>query len=338
MEALMPSMTAKTSGEAKRLLLQAQHKTRPGSGFEIADSVGLPAVCALLASTRLNNTDVTFEAAQAASCLNKPRFKKLQETVIRALGLDDAPAERAPLMFESLRSKHCGNLSTRCLKWMKLVENELEGEHDVTDDELTIAIFIWVCNAIQPNEPLDVNDFKSQYDANPRKLRNLRKVIQEQFITQATDMVKDMESVLRTRASTSSPQKRTLSMSPKKPFVLLDSPSKRPKIIAPSPTKARMPDPPSPRSRSPVKSPKKQKAPAVSSSSEDDLPDELPPARRRRFRPVFLDTVQWNSHDPRIEELDKAAKALGERMVKLYGEPFKNDWKAVEQDEDVEMG
>nr|GAT50735.1 predicted protein [Mycena chlorophos] len=320
------------------------------SGFDIGeDRIGLPAVCALLASTRLNNTHVSFEAAHRASCLNKNKFKRLQETVVKALKLGDGPTERPEVTFDSLRSKHCPHISTRCLRWMELVQKDLEDAmQDATSDEIKVATFVWVCNKIQPNEPLDIHAFTATYGVKLRKMRALDKTIDAQSGNRASEIVQDLNSVRVTRSSTSSPQKRGLPRSPQKPSVQLESPSKRPKLsVAPltSPTKSSAARPASPRSQSPIKSPSKGKARVEPTpddeDDEDEEEDELPPARRRRFRPVFRDTVQWRMRDPRLKKMDEDADALAERMVKLYGRPFEEAWQALEakqrQSEDVEM-
>ena len=45
-------------------------------------------------------------------------------------------------------------------------------------------------------------------------------------------------------------------------------------------------------------------------------------ASRRRFRPVFLDQVQWNQTDPRLASLARAASELNASMIMKYGVPF----------------
>ena len=44
---------------------------------------------------------------------------------------------------------------------------------------------------------------------------------------------------------------------------------------------------------------------------------------RRRFRPVFLDQVQWNQTDPRLASLARAASEFNAGMIKKYGVPFR---------------
>ncbi|KAJ7170564.1 hypothetical protein C8R43DRAFT_1120325 [Mycena crocata] len=75
-----------TRTEAYRILLVARHLTGPGTGFDLGGvSSGLDAICAYLASLNLNNTSVTFQAAQAASCQSLAKFKHLRDKVAGAL-------------------------------------------------------------------------------------------------------------------------------------------------------------------------------------------------------------------------------------------------------------
>jgi len=48
-------------------------------------------------------------------------------------------------------------------------------------------------------------------------------------------------------------------------------------------------------------------------------------ASRHRFRPVFLDQVQWNQTDPRLASLARAASEFNASMIKKYGVPFRRD-------------
>ncbi|KAJ6584017.1 hypothetical protein DFH09DRAFT_265269 [Mycena vulgaris] len=177
----------KTRQEANNFLVKARTNTAIGSGFDLGEArTGLPAVCAFLASEKLNNTDVTIQAAQVASCQTMPKFRKLVEQVRKALAARK-PARRDPLTFESLVKAHCDKITKRGVKWMYTVEaslvQKLDADEDEmgSDDEITCAVFTWVCNVIEGQRLFHTNSFEDKYDdidtANMRYLAKLIKSI-----------------------------------------------------------------------------------------------------------------------------------------------------------------
>ncbi|KAJ7213891.1 hypothetical protein GGX14DRAFT_617644 [Mycena pura] len=357
----------KTNDEAKRLFRLARANTAAGSGFDVGeDRVGLPAVCAYLASLNLNNTHVTREAAQHASCQRMATFKRLLDRVQKALETPKA-AHQKPLDFGSLREQYYSSVSSRALPWMGKVE-EVVMEHledadssDCTEDEIKLGVFIWVCNVIEPQQPLHVKSFKDRYTIRTAKMRDLNTLIEKLCRDDMeTKILEDYRSFRRTRSATSSPHKspakrpqRTFALqdSPQKravdaedDFKVPESPTKRRKVVPglvtfesirpSSPTKA--PLTPT-KSRSPSKSPTKKHAAAIpadisSSSDEEEDHTQLP---RRRFRPVFRDQGQWAMCDPRIAALASAAAEYNKRMINRYGPPFQD---ARNHGGDVDMG
>jgi len=164
----------KTIDEANKLFLTARANTGAGSGFDLGeDRTGLAAVCAYLASqksvpfsllnisgvsfrTSLNNTSVTFDAAQLASCQSKPKFRRLIEQVGKAIAARK-PARREPPSFDGLVKEHCSHLSLRAQISMHNVEGlvlaKLDESNKSSEDEITCAVFIWVCNVIEVRPP-----------------------------------------------------------------------------------------------------------------------------------------------------------------------------------------
>ncbi|KAJ7045699.1 hypothetical protein C8F04DRAFT_1065840, partial [Mycena alexandri] len=248
----------KTADEAKKIYQIARAHTAAGSGFDLGEtSTGLPAVCALLASERLNNTNVTPEAARIATSQSKAKFNKLREHVEKALAAPK-PARRKPLGFKSLLLAHCtSTINQRAAKLMDemevLVLEKLEGEGNkygnVSDDEITCAIFIWVCNVILQDRVFHNKSFEERYETDATNMRafhgfvkacgrGMEAKIREDY----AKMVADIQSVsvsprksptkpLRTLPSGDSPQKRKVTFpGAEEGSNLPDSPTKRRKV------------------------------------------------------------------------------------------------------------
>ncbi|KAJ6594160.1 hypothetical protein B0H19DRAFT_1246860 [Mycena capillaripes] len=229
----------KTSDEAKKLFQTARANTGVGSGFDLGeDRTGLAAVCAYEASQRLNNTNVTFEAAQLASCQSKAKFKRLHTQVVKALDTPK-PAKRKPASFDMLLLDHCSKITRHALLFMNnveaLVTEKLEEDNkhdDITDDEITCAVFVWVCNVIEKQRLFHSKSFEEKYETDAANMRELNTIIK-------TVCGRDMEATIRedytkaveaTKSASVSPRK-----SPTKPLRTLpsrDSPQKR-KVAVP---------------------------------------------------------------------------------------------------------
>ncbi|KAJ6500066.1 hypothetical protein C8R47DRAFT_279030 [Mycena vitilis] len=358
----------KTTEEAKRLFQAARANTGVGSGFDLGeDRTGLAAVCALLASQSLNNTHVTFEAAQVASCQNKAKFKRLHAHVSKALETRKR-AKREPLSYNALLAEHYPKITRLAVPFMEeaevLVMEKVDGDkHDhLTDDEITCAVFAWVCNVIEGKRVFHSKSFEDKYETDTTHMRDLSTIIR-------TVYGHDMEAKIPVEYAAAVDAKRIIvspRKSPVKPGRTLpsrDSPQKR-KTTLPdgeeeSPTKRRKVNPTaslvtleSIRTRSMTSSPVKLSTPRKvlppsPSESSTKTPVTRPPIRavklfpaddgdalsssdeedhepppRRRFRPVFRDQKQWEMGDPRLTKL--AEVAFHERMVQRHGLPFAN--------------
>ncbi|KAJ7747383.1 hypothetical protein B0H16DRAFT_1555799 [Mycena metata] len=223
----------KTADEAKKLYQIARAHTAAGSGFDLGETrTGLPAVCALLASERLNNTNVTLEAARIAASQSKAKFIKLREHVEKALAAPK-PALRKALDFKSLLLTHCtSTINQRAAKLMDEVEvvvlEKLEDAGDkyekVSDDEITCAIFIWVCNVILQDRVFHNKSFEERYETDAANMRafhgfvkacgrSMEAKIREDYAKIVADIPrvsprKSPVKPLRTLPSGDSPQKR----------------------------------------------------------------------------------------------------------------------------------
>ncbi|EGO24124.1 hypothetical protein SERLADRAFT_470899 [Serpula lacrymans var. lacrymans S7.9] len=68
---------------------------------------------------------------------------------------------------------------------------------------------------------------------------------------------------------------------------------------------------------------KPQSTPAEPSYAMDvDEPEQHAQPSRRRFRPIFLDSKQWCSRDPKLEAIWARAQRHVEGMTSLYGNPL----------------
>ncbi|KAK7005669.1 hypothetical protein R3P38DRAFT_3367130 [Favolaschia claudopus] len=365
----------KTIIEAKRILQRALARTGAGSGHDLGESrTGLASVCAYLASQNLNNTSVTFEAAHSASCQTKPKFKKLHESVIKALQAPK-PARRKPASFEELISQYSSRVSLAALPFMKdveikvLVKLDIEKNATVTDDELTCAVFMWVCNIIEKRNNFHSKTFLESHETNTKRMRHLKVDMDrlcgtdiEKFRAKYNKAIsksprKSPTKPVRTLPSRDpSPQKRKATLLDEQEADVSESPTKKRKVGQPSdgfvtlesirasnnsssPTKP--PATPRKAPRSPA-SPSKSSPTKVATvgrarvydeamlSSDEEDPEPRP---RRRFRAVFQDQRQWILCDPRLAMLTANAAALKKQMVQRHGLPF----QAVRQGLNVPM-
>ncbi|KAF8210469.1 hypothetical protein K438DRAFT_2011847 [Mycena galopus ATCC 62051] len=355
-----------TSEEAKNLIRLARANTGVGSGFDLGeDRTGLAAVCTYLASQKLNNTNVTFEAAQAASCQNKNKFKKLHDLVAKAL-VTAKPARRKPLNYKNLLLEHCSQITQTAVPWMDKIEarvwEKVDDDEELVDDEVTCAVFIWVCNAIKPRL-FHPKSFEDKYETDTARMRRLNSIINtvcpldaekiQKAYNEATESAQrasvsprksPTKPALRTLPSRDSPQKRKVIFhGDEEDADVPESPTKRRKAepsaslvtlesiraMAASPSKLPL-TPSTPRkalrlSTSPSKSPVKKVVPGtpdVGALSSDEEDYEPPPGRR--FRPVFRDQQQWAMCDPRLAKLTKDAVEFHKGMVRLHGLPFED--------------
>ncbi|KAJ6464115.1 hypothetical protein DFH09DRAFT_1346954 [Mycena vulgaris] len=321
-----------TLAEARRILLAVRAHTGTGSGFDLGrDRTGLAAVCAYLASQNLNNTNVTIEAAQAASCQSMPKFKKIRDQVARALSTRK-PTHRSLLTYESLLQQHRPQISQRAVPLMErakllMLQRLDEGPDDdfSSDQEQICAVFTHVCNIIEVIS--DAESFED-YNLNPANMTYLSKVIKAACKSHiAAKIYSDYHA----------PPKRVPAV-PRKPVKLRALPSRDP---------PQNPNPPSSRVNYALPTMQKAMPPSLvtlqsirqtaglASASKPhpvssllfnpqrspSLLDQKLPARRR-FRPVFLDQRQWNMGDPRLALIAKAGAAHHKIMVELYGPPF----------------
>ncbi|KAJ7701455.1 hypothetical protein B0H17DRAFT_1176464 [Mycena rosella] len=251
---------AKTLQEAKKILVIARTSTAVGSGFDLGEArTGLEAVCAYLASQDLNNTNVTIEAAQIASCQTMPKFKKLRDQVVKAVTAARKPARRDPLKYESLLKDHCAQINAlRGAKWMHNVEALVMPQLDdekISEDEITCAVFIWVCHLVTNERLFRANSFEETYDVHTANIRQLSKLIKIVCGPELEAKIREDYSKPASPAKSASASPRK---SPSKPALRAlpsrDSPQKR-KVTFPDADADDLPTPDSPTKRQKVAQP-----------------------------------------------------------------------------------
>ncbi|KAJ7078546.1 hypothetical protein B0H15DRAFT_804770 [Mycena belliarum] len=249
---------SQTLAEAKKLLVTARLNTAAGSGFDLREQrTGLDAACAYIASQNLNNTHVTIQAAQVASCQSMPKFRKLLLVVEKAIA-GRKPARRAPLKFGALISAHCSRIPLSAVplmdgvdvKVVKVLESIDDGE--ISDDEITCAVFAWFCNLV---EGIPADSLEDTYDLSSANMRQLSKILKKicgrAFEAKIREEYKQLRASPAKSASTSprksptkplrelptrdSPQKRKVTFpDADDDLPMPDSPTKRPKLAQPT--------------------------------------------------------------------------------------------------------
>ncbi|KAJ7105490.1 hypothetical protein C8R43DRAFT_1046553 [Mycena crocata] len=228
----------KTRDEATRLYRSARNNTAVGSGFDLGEKrTGLDAVCAYLASQQLNNTEVTFEAAQVASCQNKVTFQKLYEQVQKALATRKPAQRRDPLTHKALLQSHCPKFLPGAIQFMDNLEaqvmEQLPEEDSSSDDDITLAVFMSICNVIEGQRLFHASSFAENYETNEKNIHGLNRIIKTICGRDVGNKIReDYNKAAAAKSASVSPRK-----SPSKPQRVLptrDSPQKR-KVTFPDP-------------------------------------------------------------------------------------------------------
>ncbi|TDL22198.1 hypothetical protein BD410DRAFT_839998 [Rickenella mellea] len=251
-----------TLAEAQSLYHLAVAKTGSGSGYPIGgNKVGLPAICAYMASQRLlNNNDVSEKMAQMASCLSPKAFNMTLDTVRSAIAvvLQKSASSPRKATFTSLLRAH--GLSNDITSWMDEVEESLKqsGELDeegyiLDSDVVRYMIFYWTCRALRMRTlkgtkmseyNVHQEDFDILVGIIERSCAGIRDRI-DTYVEQTRSgrssrtsrSSSPSSSVISTPSSTSTPPNRT---SPQKrrsvveALALPSTPRKRQKVYSPS--------------------------------------------------------------------------------------------------------
>ncbi|RDB14905.1 hypothetical protein Hypma_016368 [Hypsizygus marmoreus] len=303
-----------TLDQARVLLRLTQRKTGAGSGHELgAHTTGLPAICAYLASQRLNNGDVTRKTAQAASCLKTSDFEKAYLVVKAALGSARRSKTDVLQTYEGLVRQYEPTVDHGILLgWMNAAgrallqsDSKLDHEDPIGGSHIKSAIFFWTYSAATGKNMMQPQEFAEHHDIPPK---TLTKLLQKLSGCGASLKIRIQNELKARGARPNSPVKgsttttSTPRRSPKKATALRmlpskDSPAKRkPDVleqdqyqdeqdeavpfVAETPTKRRRTDLPSsgpPAKQDYVVSPSKLVFPPVASSSHVALDADTDP-------------------------------------------------------------
>ncbi|KAG6830577.1 hypothetical protein H0H92_016028 [Tricholoma furcatifolium] len=226
-----------TFQKAQSVLRIAQQRTGPGSGFELGPlKAGLPAICAYIASSNLNNTDVTLNNAQVASCLKKSDFNWALNVVQNAMeDREDSPRKTRTKVdaYDVLLQRYQPQVNhQQFIQWMEalkqvLIESDKKFVDEVEKRDWKCTIFFWTFNeatGVPPN--IQKHFAEEQKVASATLTRRLNHI--NTLCSSVKSRIQNDLKVTRspTKASTTMTPRR----SPKKPLRVLpsrDSPSKR---------------------------------------------------------------------------------------------------------------
>ncbi|KAL0581323.1 hypothetical protein V5O48_000699 [Marasmius crinis-equi] len=271
------------------------------AGQRITGNALVP-ICAYLASQRLQNNEISREAAVKKSCLNRPQFDKEFETIRGLLPDDTARARKGRRMgeYDQLIKRHGVSRLKDLDRWLEEVEAEVSSggrrRLDVGSVHGRCAIFFWVLGILE-NEPPDQQKFIIQNNLDHtnfakliamlnRQCKGLEEKMQEE---KARLPVPTMPFTLPSAPPTSprkSPQKRPLRELPSR-----GSP-KRPKLAEPASEE------PASQSQLPVVPP---------TDDVEMLPPSLPPKTPSKRLGPFGDAKTPSSH----QLLQLKARATG---------------------------
>ncbi|KAJ6582814.1 hypothetical protein B0H10DRAFT_2098247 [Mycena sp. CBHHK59/15] len=243
LESLCPDPA--TLKEANKIYQSARVKTNAGSGFDLGeDRTALAAVCAFIASQTLNNTCVTLQAAQVASCQSMLKFKRLIGQVNQALA-ERKSARREPLTYRNLAQHRCPQVSKKTIiEWMDKIEVAVlesgECSEEIEDDDITCAVFAWICNLVTVRLSLgqrlfDSKAFEEEYQIKAASMREITVVIKGCCKHLETHICEDykQQPVSPTKSLSMSPRKSPTKRTPRA-LPSKDSPQKR-KVAVPDP-------------------------------------------------------------------------------------------------------
>ncbi|KAH9002826.1 hypothetical protein EDB86DRAFT_3073958 [Lactarius hatsudake] len=289
-ESLIDNLTPRSEVREKaRALLRTVHsKTGPGTGYDIGEAkIGLPAICAYIASKSAGYADVTEDVAQKASCLAPRQFASTLRTVKAALHVPKTPAvspskskiDVDPIAYATLIKEHKIGRPLRVESWMKEAQAALVAlpryqqkfASHLADSgiDVRIAVFFWVCRTIKISH-ITYAPLVDKYGLTLKVFSRLVKMLEEECV----DVKESIKGTIRELT------KKTGG----------DAPSKTPTTATTTPSQSRSASPTKSALRtagsltsSLTGSVKRKVAFSLSdiSASEDDVPPETPSKRPR---------------------------------------------------------
>ena len=161
--------SSETFEKAQSILLLANARTRPGSGFVVKNTVAIPAVCAYLASEqyafsllpghllnelsrRLNTGEVSLQSAMSAACVTRAEFSDILGKVRAALRSEEGIAV-ANITYATLVDAYHVHPREDAIACMEDAEaalpcvDMLKEKHGA--NTLSCAVFYWVCQLME---------------------------------------------------------------------------------------------------------------------------------------------------------------------------------------------
>ncbi|KAH8989113.1 hypothetical protein EDB92DRAFT_906280 [Lactarius akahatsu] len=312
-ESLIDNLTPRPEVREKaRALLRTVHsKTGPGTGYDIGEAkIGLPAICAYIASKSAGYADVTEDVAQKASCLAPRQFASTLRTVKAALHVPKTPAgspsksktDVDPIAYATLIKEHKIGRPLRVESWMKEAQAALVAlprykqkfaSHFADSGiDVRIAVFFWVCRTIKISH-ITYAPLVDKYGVTLRVFSRLVKMLEEECVD-VKESIKGTIRELTKKTGGDAPSKTPATPSQSRPA----SPTKSALRTASSLTSSL------------TGSVKRKVAFSLSdiSASEDDVPPETPSKRprttpRTRTLPVRK-TASTSSSEEASEDIE----------------------------------
>ncbi|KAF5311702.1 hypothetical protein D9611_009551 [Ephemerocybe angulata] len=152
--------SAEVYQKALGLTHKAKVATKPGTGRELGElSTALVPICALMASEELNSSDVTIDAAQAASCLKKADFNKAQQIIRAALGSGSTSKKAETYTSLAERYVHHTILRALLVDFCHQTEEEAKKLKMKMTKDTVCTVFYWVCASAKLKELPESADY-----------------------------------------------------------------------------------------------------------------------------------------------------------------------------------
>ncbi|KAH8104531.1 hypothetical protein BXZ70DRAFT_1075516 [Cristinia sonorae] len=306
-----------THAQAIEILNATKLKTGSGTGYDLGQGAsGLPAICAYIASERLNNNDVAKKVAQTASCLAPKIFESTLATVKAALlakPKDTARPKRGMIAtYEDLISRFISRRTEFMIECMEdtektLVESkELKGKVAPPSNVATVVVFCWVGKLLNLKK-VNPDALQEEFGISDKDWNTVTEVID------STCRLVEKDIRLRVTALREGLKNGKMEGTPATPSgkAAQRSPAQRVSALVPpprSPPKTQTPSRLPPPSRSPSKS--ALKAPSVEAS-----PSKTPTHKRK----VVFSTVAEDGSEFDGPDLETPSR----KKRKLTGSPVK---------------
>ncbi|GLB38663.1 hypothetical protein LshimejAT787_0505280 [Lyophyllum shimeji] len=230
-----------TFKEAQAVLYYAKQKTGRGSGFELGSHItGLPAICAYIASKRLNNNDVTRKNAQVASCLKAVDFDKALQTVDAAIA-EPRKQRIEKDVYAKLISLYAPAMDRQqLLDWLAAARRALilsDNKFNADDAKVQHALFYWTYNAATSKNLTTQQEYAAEHGITTKIFTNLLNKITGCCSSVKAQIQRDVKAKRSTTKQPAATAATTPRRSPKKPARILpskDSPTKRKAAEPPS--------------------------------------------------------------------------------------------------------